>query len=86
MSETRRKTRTVYDAFVAVSANGNGEVRPGDVVAFLRDSNNPFGSWEVRGEFSNLESLGLLQVDPKTGTWQLIAGIDYDAVADGNGA
>ena len=87
MSESRRKTRKVYDAFVAVAAANGGAVRPGEVVAYLREQNDPFGSWEVRGELSNLEDMGLLVVDAPSGTWFLVEGADYEAVAaKGNGA
>ena len=87
MSESRRKTRTVYEAFVAVAEqHAGGPVRPGDLVAHLRAGNNPFGSWEVRGELSNLEALCVAVVDPVTGTWRLVEGADLEqAEAAGNG-
>ena len=83
VSEAQRKTRTVYDAFNSVIGSNGQEIRAGQVVAFLRESNDPFGSWEVRGELSKLEALGLLKLNGSTGTWSLVDGIDYDeAVAD----
>ena len=50
---------------------GRDEFRPGDIVSRLREMNQPLGTWEVRGELSNLEADGVLVVDDQTGAWRM---------------
>ncbi len=53
----------------------------------MRDDGSPLGSWEVRGQFSQLENLGLLKIDVDTGIWQLVDGVDFDeATTRANGS
>ena len=78
MNETLRLTKTIYGAICRVVADGNDSLRPGDVVGYLRDEDRPLGSWEVRGQFSRLENLGLLKIDAATGIWQLVDGVEFD--------
>jgi len=78
VSETLRLTKTIYDTICRVVADGNDSLRPGDIVGKMRDEGKPLGAWEVRGQFSQLENLGLLKIDVDTGIWQLVDGIDFD--------
>ena len=74
MSEQARRTKTVFDAVTALKAQGSTAFRPGDVTAHLRASGTPFGAWEVRGELTNLERLGLILLDEDLATWRLVNG------------
>ena len=78
VSETLRLTKAIYEAVCRVVADGNDSLRPGDIVGYFRDQDRPLGSWEVRGQFSRLENLGLLKIDASTGIWELVDGIDFD--------
>ena len=87
VSETLRLTKTIYDVICSVVADGNNALRPGDIVGKMRDDGSPLGSWEVRGQFSQLENLGLLKIDVDTGIWQLVDGVDFDeATTRANGS
>ena len=87
MSETLRLTRAIYEAVCRVVADGNVALRPGDIVGHFRDQDRPLGSWEVRGQFSRLEDLGLLKNDATTGIWELVEGADFEeATAQVNGS
>ena len=77
MSEQARRTKTVFDAVTALKDAGNTAFRPGDVTAHLRASGIPFGAWEVRGELTNLERLGLIVLDEDSATWQLVNGASF---------
>ena len=77
MSEQARRTKTVFDALTAVLEAGETAFRPGDVTAHLRASGNPVEAWEVRGELSNLERLGLIELDEETATWRLVNGASF---------
>ncbi len=69
MSIERRRTEAVYAVIQELFADGKTSVRPGDVNAVLRERNAPMGTWEVRAEFSLLESEGRITCDPDTGNW-----------------
>ena len=77
MSEQARRTKTVFDAVSALKAAGTSSFRPGDVTAHLRASGAPFGAWEVRGELTNLERLGLIVLDEDSATWRLVNGASF---------
>lgn len=77
MSEQARRTKTVFDAVTALKADGSTVFRPGDVTAYLRTSGTPFGAWEVRGELTNLERLGLIVLDDDSATWRLVNGASF---------
>ena len=78
LSEERRFTRMIYDAFVAVVDTGREEIRPGHVVQFMREKNNPLGIWNVTGEFTKLEQLGVIELDKDSATWRLIRSVNFD--------
>lgn len=80
MSERARRTKIVYDAATAL-AESAASFRPGDVAARLRPTETPFGAWEVRGELSNLQRLGLVELDEDTATWRLVPGGTFDIAA-----
>ena len=71
MSIERRRTEMVYSVIRELFSNGKTSVRPGDVNALLRERDTPMGTWEVRAEFSHLESDGRLACDEDTGDWYL---------------
>ena len=77
MSERARRTKTVFDAVAALRDAGAIPFRPGDVTAHLRAQGLPIGAWEVRGELSNLERLGLIELDEEAAVWQLVAGAQF---------
>ncbi|MDE0421595.1 MAG: hypothetical protein OXK76_12015 [Gammaproteobacteria bacterium] len=77
MSEQARRTKTVYDAVTALQEAGNPAFRPGDVTAHLRESGTPFGAWEIRGELTNLERLGLIVLDEGSATWRVVNGASF---------
>ena len=81
MGERARRTKTVYDAAVSLRESGVGQFRPGDVTARLRETGESFGAWEVRGELSNLNRLGLVVLDQETATWRLVEGAAFSIEA-----
>ncbi len=85
VSEQARRTKTVFDAVAALHDTGSTAFRPGDVTAHLRAGDTPFGAWEVRGELTNLERLGLIVLDEDTATWRLVNGASF-SVDDANSA
>ena len=72
MSEAARQTKNVYDAAVAVHESGTTEIRPGDIAAHLRNGGFPVAAWQIRGELTNLEAMGLVTLDADAGTWQVV--------------
>ena len=71
-------TRMIYDAFVAVVETGNEEIRPGHVVQYMREQNNPLGIWNVNGEFSKLRKMGVIELDEDTATWKLVRTLSFE--------
>ena len=81
LSERARRTKTVFDAVVALREGGVDCFRPGDVTGYLRGEGTPFGAWEVRGELTNLERLGLIVLDEQNAVWRLIPGATFSIAA-----
>ena len=81
MSERARRTKTVFDAVVALRDSGAECFRPGDVAGYLREESIPFGAWEVRGELANLERLGLVVLDQELAVWRVISGASFSIAA-----
>ena len=71
MSIGHRRTKLVFSAFEELVGKGKNEIRPGDITTLLRERNQPLSFWEVRGELSNLEAEGLIEVVAETGAWRL---------------
>ena len=71
MSEALRNTKIIYDAFVKISNSGSKTVRPGDIVEYMRERNDPVGIWRVMGELNNLHQLGLVRFDEEHAIWHL---------------
>ena len=71
MTTEQRRTDKVYATIVELVDSGTRLFRPGTVAAFLRERGEPIDTWELRGEFSNLEAAGLISVDPATSDWSL---------------
>lgn len=81
MSDRARRTKAVFDAIAALGETGTAAFRPGDVATELRSRETPFGAWEVRGEFSKLERLGLIAPDEDFAVWRLIPGASFSIAA-----
>jgi hypothetical protein len=73
LSIGHRRTKLVFSAFEELVGKGHTEIRPGDITTTLRERNQPLSYWEVRGELSNLEAEGLIEVHAETGAWRLAA-------------
>lgn len=73
MGEALRITKTIFDAFVTVSAEGTTAVLPGDLVQYMREQNDPMGIWKIIGELNTLSKLGLIRLDEESATWHLVA-------------
>ena len=69
MSVERRRTEVVREIIQELFASGRSQVLPGDVNSALRERGMPMGTWEVRAEFTTLESEGALRLDPATAGW-----------------
>ena len=72
MSLAQRRTNLVLSVIEKLVAEGRPEFRPGDLVSRLREQNQPMGTWEVRGELSNLEAAGLIELDAQSGSWRMV--------------
>lgn len=81
LSEAARRTKIVFDAVQALHDAGDNPFRPGDVTARLRDDGLPYGAWEVRGELTNLERLGLIELDENLAVWRLVEGAAFSIEA-----
>jgi hypothetical protein len=66
-----RRTDLVLGVFKELIANGADSVQPGAINDRLRELGQPMGTWEVRGELSNLEASGEIINDAATGAWYL---------------
>ncbi|MXY51621.1 MAG: hypothetical protein F4Y86_03695 [Gammaproteobacteria bacterium] len=75
--EAARRTRTVFEAVVALVGEGATQFRPGDIATHLRDAEHPIGAWEIRGEFTKLERMELIEVDPELAVWHLVDGASF---------
>lgn len=74
MSIQQQRTKKVYSVILEILADsGNGDVtfRAGDVGTKLRAEGQPLDAWEIRGEFSTLESEGLITLEEQSGAWTL---------------
>lgn len=73
MSIANRRTKLVLSVFETLVSKGAAAVRPGDIASLLRERNQPLSFWEIRGELSTLEALGLIASNPDTGEWRPVA-------------
>jgi hypothetical protein len=71
LSIGHRRTKLVFATFEELVGEGRTELRPGEITDRLRQRNQPLSYWEVRGELSNLEAEGRIEVNPETGAWRL---------------
>ncbi len=72
VSQRKERTQRVFNVVRQVANGTIGPTfRPADVVQALRDSGFPMGTWEVRGELSQLERSGMIEFDTGTGLWAL---------------
>lgn len=69
MSMLQKRTRLVLETIEKLVAEGAELIRPGDVASVLRKQSQPLGLWEIRYEFSTLETEGILRNDPDSGAW-----------------
>lgn len=81
MSTELRRTHAVLDIFRTLIAEGIGAdgLRAGDICARLRELGFPMGTWQVRGELSNLEADGSIVANPHSGAWFLAEPTDTEA-------
>ena len=87
MSVAQRQTRIVYDAFMELVGQGKSLVGTGDVAAYMRDRDYPMDAWEIRGEFFQLQQMGLIDLDADSAQWFSVSGRDFDSArAAGEGA
>ncbi len=70
MSLDRKRTETLFALICELVEAGREEFLPGDLSALLQQRNQPMGTWMVRREFSILESLELIVMDPASGIWK----------------
>lgn len=71
MSVGRKRTEIVYAIILELVEDGLQQLRPGNVNSALRERGQPMDTWEVRGEFSNLQARGLIALDTATGDWHV---------------
>jgi hypothetical protein len=71
LSLAQQRTNLVLSVIEKLVAEGRSEFVPGDLVSRLREQNQPMGTWEVRGELSNLEDAGLIQLEAESGAWRM---------------
>ena len=69
-----RKTKMIWLALQELiqdaSASSEGILLV-DVAVALRNQDTPMGAWQVRGELTRLEALGLVRFDSETGLWHV---------------
>ena len=77
------RTQKVFNAIKStVDNSASTTFRAGDISQTLRNGGFPLGSWEVRGEFSNLESSKLIKLDTAAAEWALTdAGVSTDKLS-----
>ena len=71
MSTQQQRTKNVYKTIQEIAGDGEITFRPGDVGTKLRMEGQPLDAWEIRGEFSRLESDGLITCNEQSGAWTL---------------
>ena len=81
--QQRERTQKVFNAIKSTVENSTSTpFRAGDISQTLRNGGFPLGSWEVRGEFSNLESADLIKLDTAAADWALTdAGANTDKLS-----
>lgn len=72
MGEALRNTKIIFDAFVEVSCSGTRAVKPGDLVQYMREQNDPMGIWKIIGELNKLKELGLIRFEEESARWFLV--------------
>ena len=72
MSIEHRRIESVIAVIQELVEQGQVTFRPGDVAASLRDANAPLPVWQIRGDFTTLESQGRISCDASTGNWVLL--------------
>lgn len=69
-----RRTKLVWLAISELAAQSSrAGITLTDLGSYLRDRDTPLGAWEIRGELSDLEDLGLVRFDGENGCWDVIA-------------
>jgi len=70
--QQRERTQKVFNAIKSTVDNSTSQpFRSGDISQTLRNGGFPLGSWEVRGEFSALQSLNMIELDSSAADWRL---------------
>ena len=58
---------------------GKSRVDTGDVAAYMRERDHPMDAWEIRGEFFQLQQMGLVNLDADTAQWFSVPGRDFES-------
>lgn len=58
---------------------GKSRVDTGDVAAYMRERDHPMDAWEIRGEFFQLQQMGLIDLDADTAQWFSVSGRDFES-------
>ena len=58
---------------------GKSRVDTGDVAAYMRERDHPMDAWEIRGEFFQLQQMGLIGLDADTAQWFSVSGRDFES-------
>lgn len=70
--QQRERTQKVFNAIKSTVDNSTSQsFRSGDISQTLRNGGFPLGSWEVRGEFSALQSINMIELDSSAADWRL---------------
>ncbi len=72
MSIQQQRTKKVYEAIREIGGDGDIAFQPGDIGMKLRAQGQPLAAWEIRGEFSILETEGLITCNEQSGAWTLV--------------
>jgi len=71
-NQQRERTQKVFNAIKSTVDNSTSTpFRAGDISQTLRNGGFPLGSWEVRGEFSTLQSAKMIELNSAAASWQL---------------
>lgn len=71
--ETKLVWLALQELMRAATASDEG-ITLADLAVALRKQDTPMGTWEVRGELTHLETIGLVRFDSETARWHLHEG------------
>ncbi len=71
MSIDQTRTEAVYAVIQQLFSDGKTAVRPGDVADVFRARNEPIPVWQLRADFTLLESMQRIVCEQESGDWFL---------------